>query len=180
MPIEWLFILVLLVFVVVLVAYIAYMRGTVETRARDLFSGWKRCEEEETRQWKDGELLRASREKALLLFEGWKAQEEAGIRSDAVKRSQAVTRGKITEHLVPYFPDFPYNPKDARFLGSPVDLIVFDGLSEEEIRKIVFIEIKTSDSPALSRREREVRAAVQEKRVDYLLLRPDSGKDRNG
>jgi predicted Holliday junction resolvase-like endonuclease len=91
-----------------------------------------------------------------------------------------VTRGKITEHLVPYFPDFPYNPKDARFLGSPVDLIVFDGLSEEEIRKIVFIEIKTSDNPALSRREREVRAAVQEKRVDYLLLRPDSGKDSNG
>jgi predicted Holliday junction resolvase-like endonuclease len=175
MPIEWLFILVLLVSVLLLVVYIAYMRGTIETRARDLSSGWRSREEEETRQWKDKELARVSQERARVLFDDWKSSEEAQIRSDAVKRSHAVTRGKITEHLIPYFPDFPYNPKDARFLGSPVDLIVFDGLSEEKIGKIVFIEIKTSANPALNKREREVRTCVQEKRVDYLLLKPDPG-----
>ena len=26
------------------------------------------------------------------------------------------------EQLVPYLPEFGFNPKDARFLGSPVDL----------------------------------------------------------
>jgi predicted Holliday junction resolvase-like endonuclease len=38
-----------------------------------------------------------------------------------------VTFGKVTEHFIPDLPDFAYNPKDARFLGSPVDFIVFDG-----------------------------------------------------
>lgn len=112
---------------------------------------------------------RLSDEKAATLLVGWKTQEENTIRSDAIKRSESVTRGKITEHLIPFFPDFPYNPRDARFLGSPVDLIVFDGLSNEKITEIVFVEIKTSRNPALSRREREVRDCVDEKRVTRMI-----------
>jgi len=54
--------------------------------------------------------------------------------------------GKITEHFIPYLPMFKYNPKDARFIGSPIDFIVFDGLSEGEIRKIVLVEVKAGKS----------------------------------
>ena len=142
MMIEWFFILALVVSVAVLFVYTAHLRGTIETRARDLFSVWQVREQEETRRWREEELRRVSEERARILFEGWKTHEEEGIRTDAVKRSHAVTRGKITEHLIPYFPDFPYNPKDARFLGSPVDLIIFDGLSEDQIQRVVFLEIK--------------------------------------
>jgi predicted Holliday junction resolvase-like endonuclease len=120
--------------------------------------------------WKAGELERVSEEKARILFAGWKAEEEENIRSDAVRRSQSVTKGKITEHLIPYFPDFPYNPKDARFLGSPVDLVVFDGLSEDTVREIVFVEIKTAKHPTLSRRERAIRDCVSERRVLFKLI----------
>jgi predicted Holliday junction resolvase-like endonuclease len=180
MAIEWLFILVLVVCVIFLVVYIAWMKGTIESRARDLFSSWRVREQEDTRRWKEEELLAVSGEKARILFESWKAQEEDGIRSDAVKRSHAVTRGKITEHLIPFFPGFPYNPKDARFLGSPVDLIVFDGLSDEQVQKIVFVEIKASRNPALSKREREVRDCIEEKRVEYRVMRQDPGEDSKG
>jgi len=34
------------------------------------------------------------------------------------------------------------NPKDARFLGTPLDFIVFDGLDEGEVRRIVFVEVR--------------------------------------
>jgi len=78
-----------------------------------------------------------------LRFERWKRDFERRVRGDAVKKSQAVTLGKVTEHLIPYLPDFPYNPRDVRFLGSPIDLIVFDGLDEGIVRSIVFIEVKT-------------------------------------
>ncbi|NYT21874.1 MAG: Holliday junction resolvase, partial [Methanomicrobiales archaeon] len=114
-------------------------------------------------------------EKATVLFEGWKTREEEAIRTDAVKRSESVTRGKITEHLVPFFPQFPYDPRDARFLGSPVDLIVFDGLADGRIREIVFAEIKTSRNPSLSAREREVRECIGERRVSYTLLQVPPG-----
>lgn len=174
--IEWIILLILLTALgIVLLLYILQGRR-IEARAREIFEAWRVSERQDLAGWKEGELARLSEEKARILFAGWKADEEATIRSDAVRRSQSVTRGKITEHLIPYFPDFPYNPKDARFLGSPVDLVVFDGLSEDSIREIAFVEIKTAKNPSLSRREREIRDCVCEKRVVYKLLQivPDS------
>ena len=76
------------------------------------------------------------------------------------------------EQLVPYLPDFPFNPKDARFLGSPVDFVVFDGLSDGggDVRRIVFVEVKTGDAE-LSTRERRVRDAVRGGQVQWLEWR---------
>jgi predicted Holliday junction resolvase-like endonuclease len=95
---------------------------------------------------------------------------ETAIRADAVRRSSAVVSGKVTEHLAPYMAAFPYDPKDARFLGTPVDLIVFDGMSEDSLREIVFLEIK-SGSATLSTRERRIRDAVLARRVVWREFR---------
>jgi predicted Holliday junction resolvase-like endonuclease len=168
--IEWIIILILFIVLGILLLLYILQERNIESRAREIFEAWREQERQDLAGWKATELERLSEEKARILFAGWRAEEEEIIRSDAVRRSQSVTRGKITEHLIPYFPDFPYNPKDARFLGSPVDLIVFDGLSEDTIREIVFVEIKTAKNPSLSRREREIRDCVQEKRVSYKLL----------
>jgi predicted Holliday junction resolvase-like endonuclease len=92
------------------------------------------------------------------------------IRRDAIQRSQAVTLGKVTEHLLPFLPDFDFDPRDARFLGSPVDLVVFDGLSNGDVKRIVFLEVKTGRS-ALNPRERCVREAVQSRQVEWVELR---------
>ena len=50
-------------------------------------------------------------------------------RHDSIARSRSVVSGKVQEHLAPLFPEFigQFNPKDARFLGSPLDFVVFDG-----------------------------------------------------
>ncbi len=100
----------------------------------------------------------------------WKARYTATIREDAIQRSQAITAGKIHEQLIPYLPAFPYNPKDVRFLGSPVDLVIFDGLSEGKLRQIVFLEIKTGGS-TLTHRERLVRDVVQAGSVEWDEIR---------
>jgi predicted Holliday junction resolvase-like endonuclease len=100
----------------------------------------------------------------------WRAEAEGSIRSDAVRRSAAVVSGKVTEHLAPYMDGFPYNPKDARFLGTPVDMIVFDGMDEDALREIVFLEVKSGGSQ-LSTRERRVRDAVVARRVVWREFR---------
>jgi len=105
-----------------------------------------------------------------VLFESWKQKFEQEIRKDAIERSKSVIMGKVTEHLVPYMPDFRYNPKDVRFIGSPIDLIIFDGLDEGNIRKIVFAEIKTGKA-SLSEREKKVKKAVESKKVSWELIR---------
>jgi len=95
----------------------------------------------------------------VLLFLLWKARYTRAVRQDAIQRSLAVTTGKVYEQLVPYLPEFPFNPKDVRFLGSPVDFVVFDGLSDGHLTRIVFVEVKTGAAD-LSTRERRVRDAA--------------------
>ncbi|MFM8393482.1 MAG: Holliday junction resolvase-like protein [Acidobacteriota bacterium] len=132
---------------------------------------------ERFQQWCEQELLVSRREQqdlavreARRLLAEWKTEQEKQIRQDAIQRSQAVTVGKVTEHLVPHLPNFNFNPKDARFIGSPIDFIIFDGLNNDEesqIREVVFLEIKTGTS-ALTRRERLVRDAIKAGRVRWL------------
>ena len=107
---------------------------------------------------------------ALLYFQAWKSRYTDAIRQDAIQRSHAVTVGKVHEQLVPYLPDFHFNPKDARFLGTPVDLVVFDGLDEGQLRRVVFVEVKTGGS-ALSARERQVRETIEAGQVEWTELR---------
>jgi predicted Holliday junction resolvase-like endonuclease len=77
----------------------------------------------------------------------FKSQEKS-IREDAIKRSKSVMLGKMWEQIVPHYrpSDFTFIPSDARFLGSPIDFIVFKGSSESEIEEVIFLEIKTSKS----------------------------------
>ena len=107
---------------------------------------------------------------ASLYFLVWRLRYSAAIREDAVQRSLAVTSGKVHEQLVPYLPEFGFNPKDARFLGSPVDLIVFDGLAAGAVRRVVFLEVKTGTAP-LTSRERQVREVIEAGAVAWAELR---------
>jgi predicted Holliday junction resolvase-like endonuclease len=136
-------------------------------QAREQFQQWRIQEFDQLRQ----QQLEIARSEMIIEIEQWKMDYEQEIRRDAIQRSQSVTVGKITEHIVPFLPDFPYNPKDARFIGSPVDFIVFDGLDAEDVRGVVFVEVKTGTA-TLSTRERRVRNAVQEGQVSWLEIRP--------
>ena len=107
---------------------------------------------------------------ASLYFVIWRLRYSAAIRENAVQRSLAVTAGKVHEQLVPYLPEFGFNPKDARFLGSPVDLVVFDGLAAGDVKRVVFLEVKTGGAP-LTTRERQVREVIDAREVVWAELR---------
>ena len=143
------------------------IEGTMRHQAREQFLQWKAQEIDHVKQMQ----FEITRNDMTREFEQWKKDYESEIRRDAIQRSQSVTIGKITEHIVPFLPDFPFNPKDARFIGSPVDFVVFDGLNEGDVRSVVFIEVKTGES-SLSTRERRVRTAIQERLVSWLEIRP--------
>lgn len=135
-------------------------------QAHNLFKDW--CERE-LKDLRHEQRELAVREANARLVE-WKQEQEKQIRQDAIQRSQQVTTGKVAEQLVPYLPNFNYNPKDARFIGSPIDFVIFDGLNDEaveQIRNVIFIEIKTGAS-ALTKRERLVRDAIKAGRVKWV------------
>jgi predicted Holliday junction resolvase-like endonuclease len=155
----------LLALVVLLVRHLA-LHARLHRRIEAEVAAWRERELDGLR----AEFQRAAQTEARGLLARWRAEHEAEIRADAVRRSAAVVAGKVTEHLAPYLTDFPYDPKDVRFLGTPVDLIVFDGLNTGRLERVVFVEIKTGASQ-LSTRERRVREAIQAGRVGWEELR---------
>lgn len=107
---------------------------------------------------------------ALVKASTYLKAEEKRMRADAIARSKSVVRGKVAEQFVPFAEDFDYNPRDARFLGSPLDFIVFEGLTEGELLRVVFIEVKTGKS-RLTRRERQLRDVIDAGEVYHEELR---------
>ena len=99
----------------------------------------------------------------------WEKQVSS-IRADAVSRSRAVLGGQFSEQLAPYLPDFPYSPTEARFLGKPIDLIVFRGADAQSIEEVVFVEVKSGEA-RLSPQEKQLRDVIQSKRVSWAEYR---------
>ena len=172
---EQLGILFLVLFVVA-AAICIYLSITMSRRVQMGINRWR----DEERQALEAQLKRLADADARMQIERWKQEHEQEIRLDAIQRSSAVTRGKVTEHIVPYLPGFDLDPKDIRFLGTPIDLIAFKGLntSVEEV-EIVFIEVKTGQS-VLSARERAVKKAVEVKKVSWRVFNPDVEVNRPG
>jgi len=80
------------------------------------------------------------------------------------KQSMSTRYGQISEQWLPLMESFPYDPKQFRFLGSPIDGIAFN----ED--KIVFCEFKFADSK-LSQKQRNLKKLVEEGKVEWKEFR---------
>jgi predicted Holliday junction resolvase-like endonuclease len=114
-------------------------------RAQKLFEEWKEKELEKSKDFIKKEYEN--------LFEKWKNEYEEKIREDSRKKSLATILGKVGEELTPLlmFEKLGIEPKDFRHIGTPIDYIAFKGLSKSD-------------------REKEVRKAVDEKRVRFVMI----------
>jgi predicted Holliday junction resolvase-like endonuclease len=68
-------------------------------------------------------------------LEKWKLESSHEIWIDSVNRSHSTLKRRITEQMAPVLPGFLFNPAYARFIGSPVDYIIFDGLTGFAMRR---------------------------------------------
>jgi predicted Holliday junction resolvase-like endonuclease len=122
-------------------------------RAQKLFEEWR---EKELENLKD--VIKKEYENR---FEKWKNEYEEKIREDSRKKSLSTILGKVGEEI---------EPKDFRHIGTPIDYVAFKGLSNGKVEEILFIEVKTANSPSLSDQEKEVRKAVEDKRVRFVMI----------
>ena len=97
-------------------------------------------------------------------------EREEEIRKDAIERSSKILSGKALERLVPFLKDFNHSPHDVRWLGDPIDLIVFDGLSEGDPQKITFVEIKYGKSE-LTDKQKKIKQVIKERKVFWEEIR---------
>ena len=104
----------------------------------------------------------------LFLYAQWKGRQ-AGLElaKTAVQigrnRSLSTRYGQITEQFLTLADAYPYNPKNFRFLGSPIDGVPF----EED--RIAIVEFKSAGSK-LSKNQKRIRDLVKSRKVDFELV----------
>jgi predicted Holliday junction resolvase-like endonuclease len=113
-------------------------------------------------------------ERARNDLERWKIECTKDIRKDSVNRSRSTLKGRISEQIAPLLPEFPFSSADARFIGNPIDFVVFDGYTLAKDEKadsisVVLVEVKKGKGK-LSREEILVKKAVEEGRVSWLTI----------
>ena len=79
------------------------------------------------------------------------------------KKSSEVRIGLLEESLAPLHKDFKYDSRKARFIGHPIDYIIF------EDNEIVFLEVKTGTS-RLSPTQRKIKGLVVAGKVKWDQL----------
>lgn len=97
--------------------------------------------------------------------------KEATKRS--VDQSRSTLKGQIAEQMAPVLPGFSYLPADARFLGEPIDYVVFNGrtnlanngVGEQEL-EVILLEVKHGQSK-LTPVQRAIAEAVEAGRVRF-------------
>lgn len=148
----------------------AELKVTYQNWAIGEFEKFKKLETEKIQKEAENQSLKA----ASVLLQKWKIENEAKIRQDAINRSYSVNLGKITEHLVPFHQSFlsQFNPKDARFIGSPIDLIVFDGYADKKDEiQVYLVEIKTGNSK-LTEIQRKIKESVLNGNIRWAEINP--------
>lgn len=178
-------ILILVIVVIILLVKLSSLREKMDSRAnelaRSMLDGWKAAEMQKSVA-REVELsisairaqakndIQQAHHQARLDLQTWKTAEGKLLRQDAINRSEATHKGKITEHLAALFLNDIFDPRDIRFIGSPIDLVVFHGLAAGYIEAIHFIEVKSGRSAKLAPREELVRGAALAGRVAYNIV----------
>jgi predicted Holliday junction resolvase-like endonuclease len=123
--------------------------------------------------------IKAEYERYIAELELEHQQALAQAQKRSVNTSRAVLKGKMAEQLAPIMPQFEYLPSDAKFLGDPVDYVVFDGYTDlrdgegrpEDI-EIVLLDIK-SGGARLTKGQVAIAQAIQAGRVRFETVRID-------
>ncbi len=131
----------------------------------------------EIRARTDRERLIQAYEHQLSALKAGQQEEITLARRESTAQSRAVLKGKLAEQLAPLLPGFAYLPADARFLGDPIDYVVFDGYTEVkdnggngEALEIVLLDIKQGKS-MLTTGQRRIAEAVAAGRVRFETVR---------
>src|SRR5271157_845822 len=98
-------------------------------------------------------------------------------RKQSVDQSRNTLKGKMAEQMAPLLPGFKFLPADARFLGDPVDYVVFDGYTETKDNgadpntiEVIILDIKQGGA-GLSGSQRAIAKAIEDGRVRFDVVR---------
>ena len=98
----------------------------------------------------------------------WENNRIEEIVQKRLKQSRAVLGGLVSEQMAPLLPGFPFDPGDCRFVGKPIDFIVFKGMNEKNINEVIFLEVKSGSGRNLNEQEKKLRDVIKDRKVSWM------------
>ncbi len=81
------------------------------------------------------------------------------LRGKIAEKQRASVKGNVAETFAPMLGDFPFKPSECKFLGDPIDYVVFEGLDERNVTGIHFVDVK-ADTSQLKKHQRQIRDII--------------------
>ena len=92
------------------------------------------------------------------------------LRRDIAEKQRVGIKGKITEAFAPFLPDFPYKASECKFIGDPIDYLVFEGLDERDVKAIHLLEVKEGTSK-LSKHQKQIKDIVDSAGTEKITFK---------
>ena len=67
------------------------------------------------------------------------SEKESKIRDESAKRAQAEVPKLIKKSLSDHIVSLKYNPYDIKPINHPIDLVIYDGMSDGDVENVVFL-----------------------------------------
>ena len=97
----------------------------------------------------------------------WQTENEVNIRRQAIASQTREITNEIAKETKLLNESFSYNPRDIKFIGKYIDLIVFDGAADEEEVSIYFLEITKANNGSTSEYKNKVWAAINKRKFNW-------------
>ena len=113
-------------------------------------------------------LIQAQEASQNAMEAGIKLQEQLNKNTEILsqKKSSETRLGQISEHLIPFLEECPYDPKNMHFMGNPIDYLIFDF----DEGSITFLEVKSGNSKP-SKRQKMIKNMIKDGHVYYNEIR---------
>lgn len=159
--IEWIYILIVvfIIFVSYIVFYLVKQSTYIENGITLVLD--KRI------NYQKRELERSQNEIFRLKLREWIQDNEFEIRRKAISMSNTEILGRISADINILKNNFNFNPKDIKFIGRFIDLIIFDGAADDEKVNIYFVEIQKPNQKSSRNMKVKVETAIKNKRVTF-------------
>ncbi len=94
------------------------------------------------------------------------AKQLKQITERTAKITAGVNIGKTLEKVLPVAKDFKWVVPDTKVLGDPIDMLIFNGLSNGKVESLSFVEVK-SGAARLNEHQKSIRDAIANHKVSY-------------
>jgi len=97
-------------------------------------------------------------------------EERENIMEEARERGRAQVPELVRQSLSDEFAKLHYNPYDIKALLNPIDFVVFDGMTDEEMKNVVLLTKSTTNSH-LQAIHNDIARTVEDKNYDWKVVR---------